>query len=63
VLYNKPATGLLPYTFKTTDNRYQRAAPPNMVPSYVVPANEASAAHRAAERATRSTPQTRRELR
>jgi len=62
VLYNKPAVGLLPNTFKTTDNRYQRTVPPAVVPTYVVPATEAAAAHRAAERATRSTPQARREL-
>lgn len=55
VLYGKPVTGVLPYTFRTTDNRYQHTVPPMMAPSVLVSPTEAAAAQRAVERAVQTT--------
>lgn len=54
VLYGKPSAGLIPHTFRSTENRYQRTAAPQMVAPFTVPATEAQAAQRAADRAVKS---------
>lgn len=54
VLYDKPVMGALPYTFRTTDNRYQNGVAPITAPVFVLPPAEAAAAQRSAERAVQA---------